>query len=149
MPEMGAPEPVRVRIYCDGPAPFHEKKGVTYLETFELRDDGWHPVKVAGAKAVEATRGRRRLPHPRETGVQYLEGDDVKPFVAAMRVAARDMRVKVELACPRCHAGPVRMRWGLFTRLLDATVAAGETAVRLEAVQHIASRNAGGGTTCV
>lgn len=134
LPELGAPEPVRVRVYCDGPAPFHDRKGRTYLETFERQDDGWHPVMVVSARAREATRGTRRRPRPRQTNVQYLKGDRPMPFVAGMRTHVDGLRVKVDFECPRCHAGH-RMLWERFALVLDAVAVRGGDAVSLRDLQ--------------
>lgn len=127
-------DPVRVRVYCDGPAPFHDRKGRTYLETFERQDDGWHPVMVVSARAREATRGTRRTPRPRQTNVQYLKGDRPMPFVAGMRTHVDGLRVKVAFECGRCHARH-RMTWERFALVLDAVAVRGGDAVSLRDLQ--------------
>lgn len=139
LPVLGEPEPVRVRVYCDGPAPFHDRKGRTYLEVFERHDDGWHPVRVVSVKATSVTRGKRRIPNPRRTSVRYVDGDRVLEWAAAMRRPADGARVKVEFECHRCGAGPARLRWEEFAAVLDGVAERGEDVSLSTLVRHAGS----------
>lgn len=132
--------PVRVKVYCDGPAPFHDRFGRTWLETFERREGEWHPVIVRGARQRQSARKTGVWSRPRSTGVAFLDGDNVKPVVSASRTGSPDLRARIALACPGCHAGPVVMLWDAFGEVLDGITAQGEDTVSLRALELATGR---------